>query len=278
MSEINAEFGLGNNLGVYRGQNYKVGTTISSFSSTNLGFDEFYGKSKLHTISYVGRGVSNKTSVFTHSITPSTYGGQNGDFFILAHYRRDNDYENTSSIQQWGGGSASRFIYNNYTHSSGAYTVFSVHYGFITSATTPIYMNFSSPGGLTINTSGNTGYYFDAECLMILLFRHSDGPVTTLSNLVPTLYGSGTSLSTTDPGAITISASTREAPVVVFGAGVVRNGTPTFTTNSPALTTFAGTDTLFGYQIYNTTRSNHTLDSSDGAVSGVFGMTLTALP
>ena len=42
MDEINAEFGLGNNLGAYRGASYKKGTLASKFTNTNLSFNQFY--------------------------------------------------------------------------------------------------------------------------------------------------------------------------------------------------------------------------------------------
>lgn len=45
MSAINAEFGLGNNLGAYRGVTWYTDAGASgTFTSTNLGFDQFYSK------------------------------------------------------------------------------------------------------------------------------------------------------------------------------------------------------------------------------------------
>lgn len=44
MAAINAEFGLGNDLGIYRGVRWaKDNGTTGTFTNTNLGFDQFYG-------------------------------------------------------------------------------------------------------------------------------------------------------------------------------------------------------------------------------------------
>lgn len=82
MAEINAEFGLGTNMNVYRGVQWWLDdNTTGNFTSTNLGFNQFYSKRKT-------------SPVVPGSTTYSTAGSHM--FTVPLH--------NNLTVQVWGGG------------------------------------------------------------------------------------------------------------------------------------------------------------------------------
>lgn len=69
-----------------------------------------------------------------------------------------------------------------------------------------------------------------------------------------------------NPSAQTVTAVGQEFPIIVFGAaGEADDGTPAFSTESPAFdaSVSANSDLIVGYKVYNGTPSNHSIDMAD---------------
>lgn len=117
MSAINAEFGRGNNLGAYRGTTwYTDAGSSGTFSSTNLSFNEFYGK-RLTSPTFSFSIASNQTNANLRSLAVAA--GWNQSSAVIA------------------------------TVNSGVYI-------YSTSTGTPgLTINGSWPGGITLVNNGN---------------------------------------------------------------------------------------------------------------------------
>lgn len=97
-------------------------------------------------------------------------------------------------------------------------------------------------------------------------------PSSTISSVTPSTFNQ--SLSDNDPSVQTVSAAGQPSPLIVVAVGLHDSSPPTFTVNSPALTTFTVDEgdpaARFGYLIYNGAPADHSLDIGDsGTVNGL---------
>lgn len=111
------------------------------------------------------------------------------------------------------------------------------------------------PGTSVTGMNGGT-----SNAKVMLVFR----PAVTLSSATPNTWDK--EINTANPTAQSVTASGGTPPLVVFGVGATDAGTASFSTASPA---FDGTvltsdsDMIFGYKIYNSSPSDHSIDIND---------------